>query len=219
MKKLIFTAMLLLVLGTTWMLYLEYENRRFIDGLGKNPSTLRQSNTIEMPAVSKKGETVEENSVSSALDPENTSASSEHTYPQEETAVPFKATPSEPITDEILEPSFEESRREETDISTEELEKHFDAMATLEKIVYDSNNWVKGKPGEAGFSFVLSREDSEEFFRANAFLNPTQANKQALEQARPPQSVLNQVLHQETQNVVEYNGIKINLPAGFSSDD
>lgn len=212
--------MLLLILGTTWMLYLEYEDRRFIDSIVKTPPTVTQPNTIEMPAVSKNGETVEENSVSSALDPENTSASSEHTDPQtEETAVPFKAMPAEPSTEEKLEPSFEESRREETEISTEELEKHFDAIATLEKIVYDPNNWVKGEPGEAGFSFVLSREDSKEFFRANAFLNPTQANKQTLEQARPPQSVLNQVPHQETQNVVEYNGIKIHLPVGFSSAD
>ncbi len=43
MKKVIFTAILLLVLGTAWVLHLEHKNRQFIENLPKPPSTVKQT--------------------------------------------------------------------------------------------------------------------------------------------------------------------------------
>ena len=35
MKRVIFTALFLIVLGSAWMLYLEYSNKRFVENLPK----------------------------------------------------------------------------------------------------------------------------------------------------------------------------------------
>ena len=52
MKKVFFTVIILLVLGVTWKLYLEYENRRFIESLPPPPANVTQSadapNTLVM---------------------------------------------------------------------------------------------------------------------------------------------------------------------------
>ena len=42
MKKLVFTAVLLIILGTGWTLYLEHRNKRFADSLPKGAATTQQ---------------------------------------------------------------------------------------------------------------------------------------------------------------------------------
>lgn len=48
MKKVIFTCILLFVLGTAWLLYLEHETERFVENLPKPPSVDTQPNTAEI---------------------------------------------------------------------------------------------------------------------------------------------------------------------------
>ena len=42
MKKVVFIAVLLIVLGTVWTLYLEYSNKRFVDSMPKAPAAVTQ---------------------------------------------------------------------------------------------------------------------------------------------------------------------------------
>ena len=48
MKKVIFTCILLFVLGTVWLLYLEHETERFVENLPKPPSVDTQPDTAEI---------------------------------------------------------------------------------------------------------------------------------------------------------------------------
>lgn len=48
MKKVIFTCILLFVLGTAWLLYLEHETERFVENLPKPPSVDTQPDTAEI---------------------------------------------------------------------------------------------------------------------------------------------------------------------------
>ncbi len=48
MKKVIFTCILLFVLGTAWLLYLEHETERFVENLPKPPSIDTQPDTAEI---------------------------------------------------------------------------------------------------------------------------------------------------------------------------
>ena len=48
MKKVIFTCILLFVLGTVWLLYLEHETERFVANLPKPPSVDTQPDTTEI---------------------------------------------------------------------------------------------------------------------------------------------------------------------------
>ena len=48
MKKVVFTCILLFVLGTAWLLYLEHETERFVENLPKPPSVDTQPDTAEI---------------------------------------------------------------------------------------------------------------------------------------------------------------------------
>ena len=59
MKKLFFTAILLIILCTTWMLYLNYSHKRFIDDIGIPPMPSTKSiNTSDTLTASNDEETV-----------------------------------------------------------------------------------------------------------------------------------------------------------------
>ena len=222
MKKFAFTAISLLILGAACTLYLEQSNKRFLESLPKAPSTDEQPlNTTNAP-VTEDEDITPLKSVPSETIVKHAASESEHAYPytldQTEAAVNFEDPSPEPSTDATLEPSSENHLQEDIHI-LEEFEKQLTATETLTNIVYDSNNWVKGEPGEVGFGFVLSREDAEAFFGANALLNPTQANRQALEFLRNPPPPPSENTGQETEEFIEYNGGKLYAPIWFWTAD
>ena len=141
-----------------------------------------------------------------------TVSESEHAHPhpldQTEASVDFEDPIPESSIDATLEPSFEDGLQEDIDL-LEEVEKRVTATETLRNVVYDPSNWVKGKPGEVGFTFALSAEQAEAFFGANALLNPTPANLRALESLRNPSPPPSEYINQEKGEFIEYNGGKL----------
>ena len=86
MKKVVFTATLLIVLGTVWTLYLEQDKKRFIDNLPQPPATVRQPvGTADAPATSKSIETMTAKSALSETIVEDTLTESEHAHPHPHT--------------------------------------------------------------------------------------------------------------------------------------
>jgi hypothetical protein len=222
MKKFAFTAIFLFILGTAGVLYLEQSNKRFLENLPKAPPTDEQTvNTTNAPVITEDEDIIPLKSIPSETIERHTAHESEHGHPhtldQTEASVNFEDPIPEPSADATLEPSFEDRLQE--DIHILEEEKQITATETLTKIVSDPNNWVKGKPGEVGFGFVLSREEGEAFFGANALLNPTPANRRALEFLRNPPPPPSENTGQETQEFIEYNGGKLYAPIWFWTSD
>ena len=92
MKKLVFTAVLLIILGAAWTLYLEYRNKRFADSLPKGVATTQPSaNTAEAPAIGdKNNQDISVDSVPAEITAENARVWHEHAGPQ---ANPHAVTP------------------------------------------------------------------------------------------------------------------------------
>lgn len=220
MRKLIFTAILLLVLGITWVLYLEHGNRNFVENLPKASTTVtRTGYTTEPPAVSENSDITAVNSAPAEASVKPTSAEKVHAHPPGdsleptgETAVPLEDAPSEQSPGNPRDPSLK--------TEPPELEKRFDAMATLNEI-RNSAVWLRGNPYEAGAIFTLSRSEQEKYLKANYFLNPTQANKEALENfgKTPVLSGSESVTSPETHDVIHLDGFSIHVRKGFLSTD
>lgn len=86
MKKVVFTAILLTVLGTVWTLYLEHDKKRFINNLPQPPATVRQPvSTAKTPATSKSIETMTTKSALSETLVEDTPTESVHAHPHPHT--------------------------------------------------------------------------------------------------------------------------------------
>lgn len=212
MKKVIVTAIVLLALSTTWMLYLEYKNRQFIESLPKPPVTVRQpGDTIETPAAAENSDIVPMASTPWETVVRYTDPESEHTHPHphphphvsEPTAAsenPFEA----PIFEDIVEDSRENIVLENQKLSAAEIEERRRARETINRVMMNPYNWVQRNPGEVGFMFALSKEDCEAFLKAKVLLMPTQANRQALEQLRNFDPPPNPIRPQETDNVIEF---------------
>ena len=223
MKKFAFTAIFLFILGTAGTLYLKQSNKRFLESLPKAPPTDEQTvNTTNAPVITEDEDITSLKSMPSETIERHTAHESEHAHPhtldQTEASVNFEDPIPEPSADAPLEPSFEDRLQEDIHI-LEEVEKRVTATETLTQIVSDPNNWVKGEPGEVGFSFVLSTEEAEAFFGANAFLNPTPANRRALEFLRNPPPPPSENTGQETEEFIEYNGGKLYAPIWFWTAD
>ena len=92
MKKLVFTAVLLIILGAAWTLYLEHRNKRFADSLPKGVATTQPSaNTAEAPAIGdKNNQDISVDSVPAEITAENARVWHEHAGPQ---ANPHAGTP------------------------------------------------------------------------------------------------------------------------------
>lgn len=92
MRKLVFTAVLLIILGTTWTLYLEHRNKRFVDSFPKGAATTQQpANTFDAPVVgNKNSEAVRVDSGPAEITAENARVWHEHAGPQ---ANPHASTP------------------------------------------------------------------------------------------------------------------------------
>ena len=160
MKKFAFTAISLFILGAACRLYLEQSNKRFLESLPKAPPTDEQPlNTTNAPVITEDEDITPLKSIPSETIVKHTASENEHAHPhtldQTEAAVNFEDLSPEPTPDATLEPSSEDRLQEDIHI-LEEFEKQLTATETLTEIVSDPNNWVKGKPGEVGFGFVLS---------------------------------------------------------------
>lgn len=213
MKKFAFTAIFLFVLATAGTLYLEQSNKRFLENLPKAPPTDEQPvSTANAPVITEDEDMTPLKSIPSETIEKHTVSESEHTHPhtldQTEAAVNFEDPIPEPSVDATVKPSFEDRLQADIDL-LEEVEKRVTATETLTNIVYNPSNWVKGKPGEVGFGFVLSREEAEAFFGANALLNPTPANLRALESLRNPPPPPSEYTGQGKGEFIEYNGGKL----------
>ena len=108
--------------------------------------------------------------------------------PTEVSEKPFETFNFEGTVSDINEGSTADIPLENQGLSAAEIEERRRARETINRLMMNPDNWVKGKPGEVGFSFTLSKEDNKAFLKAGVLLNPTPANKQALEQARNPVS-------------------------------
>ena len=216
MKKIAFTVIFLFVLATAGTLYLEQSNKRFLESLPKAPLTDEQPvSTTNAPVIAEDEDIIPLTSMPSETIEKHTVSESEHTHPhpldQTKAAVNLEDPIPEPSVGATVEPSFEDGLQEDIDL-LEEVEKRVTATETLRSIVYDPSNWVKGKPGEAGFRFALSAEEAEAFFGANALLNPTPANLRALEFLRNPPPPPSEYTDQGKGEFTEYNGGKLYEP-------
>lgn len=93
MKKVIFTAIVLILLGTTWTLYLRWENKRFVESLPKAPSRTN----IEQPTdtITQDGTDENKNSEPYPLEsvPENNKLPVEENVLQESTSLSEELSP------------------------------------------------------------------------------------------------------------------------------
>ena len=201
MKKVIVTFVVLIVLGTVWTLFLEHEKRRFVDSLPKVPTTVTQPvNTADIPAASETGESADAADAlpeASAI-VEEAPAQVEHAHlqshlhedslaPLEGTEVSIEALPAEDETppDSGTKDSFA-SFLDSLGMSEAEYERRERAAETVRRITNNPENWVKGRPGEVGFMFVLTGKENREFIEANYILRPSDGNRKALENLRSP---------------------------------
>ena len=177
MRKVFFTAILLLVFGTVWVLYLEYDNRRFIESLPKPPVV----NPAEAPVTSENTESTAIGQMQSVSGAANTFTESEHIHPHphphtkkiEPTEVsenPSETLVFEDVVDNIPAHPKEESlleKREHTGVEIDkravEMEERWRAWETLKRII--SQDRIEGPPGKDG-SFVVTITDENDFQEA-----------------------------------------------------
>ena len=211
MKKVVVTFVVLIVLGTVWTLFLEHEKRRFVDSLPKVPTTVTQPvNTADIPAASETGESVDvagsPRAASTIVEKPREEVERPYLHPhaerldsQEEAAVSFQELPAEDETppDSGTKDSFA-SFLDSLGMSEEEYERRRIATETVRRITNNPKNWVKGRPGEVGFMFVLTGEENREFIEANYILHPSDGNREALERIRQASSPETEVKNVET---------------------
>ena len=196
MKKVIVTTLILIVLGTVWTLFLEHEKRRFVDSLPKVPTTVTQPvNTADTPAASETGESADAAGSlpeASAIVEETPAVEHANTHPHadsldspEEAEVSFEEPPAADETppDSDTKDSFA-AFLEPLGMSEAEYERRERATETVRRITNSPKNWVKGRPGEVGFMFVLTGKENWEFIEANNILLPSEGNRKALENLR-----------------------------------
>ena len=172
MRKIIVPVILLLVFGTVWMLYLEYDNRRFIENLPKAPPPVTRSLcTAEAPVTPESSETTAP--VTSPLETESEtevadmSTAHTHVHPQTQTEETSQPETTDFLSEApIFENDFEDvnespPRRsakqflmEELGVSEAEIERRQPYIRELNRLIWSKpENWVKGRPGEVGFTF------------------------------------------------------------------
>lgn len=187
MKTVTFTATLLILLGVTWTLYLEYGNKRFIDNLPKG-STIGVPPAVPTgnPAASGNEETLAtDTGLLTPIDgniPVETAHTHMHAHPH------TSAIDSEPTETLSEKQSFEMQgtlNLAPASPTSSEANKSLDffreeqraAMATIERFKMNPDNYLRGDPGEIGSIFVLTESESVEFWEANYILNPIPENR------------------------------------------
>ena len=219
MKKIIVITLILIVLGTVWTLFLEHEKRRFEESLPKVPTTVMQPvNTADVPAASDTGEPADVagslRAASTIVEEQREEVERTSLHPhaerpdsREEAAVSFEELPAEDETppEAEREDSFA-SFLDSLGMSEAEYERREIATETVRRVTNNPKNWVKGRPGEVGFRFVLTGKENREFVEANYILHPSDGNRKALErirQASSPETVVKNV------KTIRLEGIRI----------
>lgn len=181
MKKVAFIAILLIVLGVAWTFYLEHSNKRFTETIRKTATFGAASATTSEEPKASTNETI------FAPDTEPS------TPIESETLVEKRGTTSGKshldASRIVLEEQFVEQRGtlpnatersipSEADISLDFLvEEQRAAIETMERIITNPDNWLRGKPGEIGFIYTMSEAEAVAFEKANYILNPSPENR------------------------------------------
>ena len=222
MKTVIVTFGVLIVLATVWTLFLEHEKRRFVESLPKPPPTVTQSvNTADMSAVSETGESADAAGSLPEASPivEEAPAAVEHAHPHagslvppEEAEVSFEELPAAdetPLTSDTKD-SFA-AFLESLGMSEDEYERKRIATETVMRITNNPENWVKGRPGEVGFMFVLTDKENREFLEANNILLPSEGNRKALENLRTPPAQKFPAVNPEVSEILMFGNYELRI--------
>ena len=226
MKTVIVTFGVLIVLAAVWTLFLEHEKRRFVESLPKPPPTITQSvNTEAVPAASETGESVDAAGslpdasavVEAAPDavehaPLHPHPHADSLVPTEEAEVSFEELPAAdetPLTSDTKD-SFA-AFLESLGMSEVEYEKRERATETVQRITNNPENWVKGRPGEVGFMFVLTDKENREFIEANNILLPSEGNRKALENLRSPPAQKFPAVNPEVSEILRFGNYELRI--------
>lgn len=209
MKKVLFTAILLLVLGTAWMLYLDYDYRRFIEHLPKAPTTVTQPvHTADANDPPQSSETIatgpsplETESETEVTDMFTESAPVQphqhpHTSGTEQTEpadFPHETRGFENDFQEVDEGPPKRSAKqflmEELGVSEAEIERRKLYIKELNRLFWEKpENWVKGRPDEVGFVFEIWTIEDANTIRRAAGLPPLSPDSPELQMSaeEPP---------------------------------
>ncbi len=199
MKKVVLTAMLSIVLGTAWTLYLDHENKKFVDHLGKMDSfPTQQANTTDTHTTAENREVVAIDVAPSETIIEDIHVEREHTHlhphPHSHTDTPeiMEETTDllETLRAEAEAPQDSKTKDSFKDVRESQrftMGEYAKARETFQRIYMNPNKWVKGHPGEVGSILALTHTDEMALAEANYILNPTEGNKKRLEMSRRPQ--------------------------------
>ena len=229
MKKLVLTVIFSIVLVSAFVLYLEYDNRHFVeDILGPTPIS-QPVGTANTPIETENGE----------LDTE---------------AIPMPVTSDDPIVDNILvrreqtkasaNSQDEEGTPELTEGETlvEGVKQNRDledllalfgftmedyqwARETTSRILNNPDNYAWGGPGsgQSGFVSIMSQEDRETLAKASYILNPTEESRmwwlEGVMNTSPSRSIP-PITEEERKGmkVIEFKGYKIYIPREVAND-
>lgn len=222
MKTFVFTAILLILFGVTWTLFLEYSNKRFTDNLPKayTMNTFDVGN-VEDPAMQENNETivgdagvsnpcVDINQVKGAhmqthahKHPPANDSESTNIHQSEETSFETQGT----LNAATPRPTASEANPSLDFVLAEERT----ARETILRIMNNSQNWMHGEPGKSGFILGLTKSDMEEMSKANAVLNPGSENQRV--PYRADSENMQAEITSETHDLVPLNrGYRIYLP-------
>ncbi|MCY3551217.1 MAG: hypothetical protein OXN27_06410 [Candidatus Poribacteria bacterium] len=187
MKRVIFTALFLIVLGSAWMLYLEYSNKRFVENLPKvRPTSTLSVNTNTENTESGNSNITDVDSVLSETVPDNSHAESEHVHPH--TDMPELTVEEMRVPIEVPLAELEELQNDDTTENFESpepmAEEYVRARETLERIYMNPENWLKGRRGKVGSILGLTYADALAAAEAYYLLYPTEEHKIMLEITR-----------------------------------
>ena len=201
MKKIVFTVTLLISLGTVWVLYLEYDDKRFLEKLPKSPSPdIQRTNATNTPTPQGTGASSgseDRNTNTIVPEPripvEETPTTSEQTKPaallHEDTAEITVAAmidffkealaQSDSSREAEIKDAFENFLESEG-ITQKEYERPEIAQEVLNRFMKDPANVIAGSPMEIGAVYLIS----EDLLKAAIILDPSEKNKSALERFR-----------------------------------
>lgn len=193
MKSIVSIAILLLILCGAWTLYLEYNNKRFVEQLPKAPPNLTKNGSTTSTPILENGEISIKQNVPS-VSAENSIVDKtrvtrehvqEHAYldKHEDIQKPKDEKPETQVEAEkppINVDAFEEYLKSHG-ITMAEYEQ---AKATVEKIIMNPNNWVRGEPGRDGFVMTMSSKNRQAYAEAIYTMNPTESHRKLMESTK-----------------------------------
>lgn len=196
MRSVVFIAILLIILCGAWTLYLEYDNKRFMEQylkasphLTKNGSTTSTSTT----AVPENGEVpTKQNVLPVSTENSIVDKTSVTREPAQGHAYPDKHRDIQELKDGEPGPQVETEKPPiNVDAFEEYLKSHGitmaqyeQAKATVQEIRMNPNNWVRGVPGRDRFVMALRNEDRQAYAEAIYTLNPTESHRKLMERAK-----------------------------------